>query len=107
APGRVDRQRLSRRYSRVAGERQIAHVPLSGGALRDPRLRDATASRLSKVRRAVKADFFILQTCEFLDSGDGYYRFHEPSRYLSRLPGVAVVDCGLEHHLLPPLLDAA
>lgn len=52
-------------------------------------------------------ELLIVQTCEFLDSGDGFYRFHEPSRYLSRLPGVAVIDCDLQHHLLPPLLEAA
>src|SRR5262249_40014061 len=55
----------------------------------------------------MKADLFVLQTCEFLDTGDGHYRYHEPSRHLSRLPGVAVVDCDLRHHLLPPLLEAA
>src|SRR5205085_8351576 len=55
----------------------------------------------------MKADLFILQTCEFLDSGDGHYRFHQPARHLSRLPGVAVVECPLEHHLLPALLPAA
>src|SRR5581483_3363601 len=53
------------------------------------------------------ADFFILQVCEFLDTGDGHYRFHEPSRQLSRLPGVVVADCDLGHRCLPPLLAAA
>jgi tetratricopeptide (TPR) repeat protein len=55
----------------------------------------------------MKADLFVLQVCEFLDSGDGHYRCHQPARHLSRLPGVAVVECPLEHHLLPGLLPAA
>src|SRR5262249_53347734 len=56
---------------------------------------------------AMRAELFILQTCEFLDSGDGHYRFHQPARHLARLPGVAVADCPLDHHLLPHLLPAA
>jgi tetratricopeptide (TPR) repeat protein len=55
----------------------------------------------------MQADFFILQVCEFLDNGDGMYRFHEPSRLLSQYPGVVVVDCDLNHRFLPPLLEAA
>ena len=55
----------------------------------------------------MKAEFFILQVCEFLDDGDGLYRLHEPSRHLGRLPGVVVVDCHFHHHLLPGLLDQA
>jgi tetratricopeptide (TPR) repeat protein len=53
------------------------------------------------------ADLFVLQVCEFLDVGDGVYRFHSPSRYLSRLPGVVVADIDLHHRLLPPLAEAA
>jgi tetratricopeptide (TPR) repeat protein len=49
----------------------------------------------------------MVQVCEFLDNGDGHYRFHQPARSLSRLPGVAVVECPLDHHLLPGLLAAA
>jgi tetratricopeptide (TPR) repeat protein len=55
----------------------------------------------------MKADCFILQVCEFLDDGDGMYRLHEPSRYLSWLPGVVVIDCHYHHRLLPSLLDQA
>jgi tetratricopeptide (TPR) repeat protein len=55
----------------------------------------------------VKADLLILQICDFLDDGDGFYRLHEPSRQLSRLPGVVVVDCHFYHHLLPGLVEAA
>jgi tetratricopeptide (TPR) repeat protein len=53
------------------------------------------------------AEILILQICDFLDDGDGFYRLHEPSRCLSRLPGVVVVDCHYYHHLLPGLIDAA
>jgi tetratricopeptide (TPR) repeat protein len=53
------------------------------------------------------AELFVLQVCEFLDVGDGVYRFHSPSRYLSRLPGVVVMDIDLHHRLLPPLAEAA
>src|SRR5205085_3840774 len=56
---------------------------------------------------AMKADLFLLQVCEFLDNGDGLYRCHEPSRQLSRLPGVVAVDCDLGHSWLRPLLEAA
>jgi tetratricopeptide (TPR) repeat protein len=55
----------------------------------------------------VDAELLIVQVCEFLDSGDGHYRFHQPARSLSRLPGVTVVECPLEHRLLPGLLPAA
>jgi tetratricopeptide (TPR) repeat protein len=55
----------------------------------------------------MRADFLILQICEFLDDGDGYYRLHEPSRQLGRLPGVMVVDCHYYHHLLPLLTQSA
>jgi tetratricopeptide (TPR) repeat protein len=55
----------------------------------------------------MKADLFILQICDFLDDGDGFYRLHEPSRQLSRLPGVLVVDAHFYHHLLPPLIEKA
>jgi tetratricopeptide (TPR) repeat protein len=56
---------------------------------------------------ALEAELLIVQVCEFLDVGDGVYRFHTPSRALSRLPGVAVVDCDLNHRLLPPLAEKA
>jgi tetratricopeptide (TPR) repeat protein len=55
----------------------------------------------------MRADCLILQICDFLDDGDGQYRLHEPSRHLSRLPGVAVVDCHFYHRHLPALIDAA
>jgi tetratricopeptide (TPR) repeat protein len=55
----------------------------------------------------MRAELLLVQVCEFLDTGDGHYRFHEPSRQLSRLPGVVAVDCALGHHLLPELLEAA
>jgi tetratricopeptide (TPR) repeat protein len=55
----------------------------------------------------MKADIFILQVCEFLDDGDGQYRLHQPSLYLSRLPGVVVMDCHYAHRLLPSLVDTA
>jgi tetratricopeptide (TPR) repeat protein len=55
----------------------------------------------------VPADLFLLQTCDFLDNGDGHYRCQQPARHLARLPGVAVADCPLDHHLLPRLLPAA
>jgi tetratricopeptide (TPR) repeat protein len=56
---------------------------------------------------ALKAELLIVQVCEFLEVGDGVYRFHTPSRALSRLPGVAVVDIDMNHRLLPPLAEAA
>jgi tetratricopeptide (TPR) repeat protein len=43
--------------------------------------------------------------CEFLDVGDGVYRFHSPSRYLSRLPGVVVADCDLHHRYFPAVAE--
>ncbi len=55
----------------------------------------------------MKADCLIVQICEFLEDGDGLYRLHEPSRYLSRLLGVVVIDCHYYHRLLPRLLDRA
>jgi uncharacterized protein (TIGR03032 family) len=55
----------------------------------------------------LQAELFILQVGEFLDVGDGVYRFHTPSRQLSRLPGVVVADCDLQHRLLPALAEAA
>ncbi len=53
------------------------------------------------------AEIFILQICEFLEDGDGYYRLHEPSRQLSRLPGVVVADCHYYHRRLPELMELA
>jgi tetratricopeptide (TPR) repeat protein len=53
------------------------------------------------------ADLLVVQICDFLNDGDGMYRIHEPSRYLSRLPGVVVIDCHYHHHLLPRLLELA
>src|SRR5580704_11081056 len=55
----------------------------------------------------VQADLLIVQICDFLDVGDGIYRFHGPSRQLSRFPGVVVADCALHHRLLPGLAEAA
>jgi tetratricopeptide (TPR) repeat protein len=57
--------------------------------------------------RAMKADLLILQICDFLNDGDGFYRLHEPSRLLSQLPGVVVIDCHFYHRLLPELLQTA
>ena len=42
----------------------------------------------------------IVQACEFGDDGDARYRMHEPSRHLSRLPDVTVVDCPISHRFL-------
>jgi tetratricopeptide (TPR) repeat protein len=53
------------------------------------------------------ADVLVLQICDFLDDGDGFYRLHEPSRQLSRLPGVVVIDCHFYHRFLPTLVRAA
>jgi tetratricopeptide (TPR) repeat protein len=55
----------------------------------------------------MKADLLVLQVCDFLDDGDGFYRLHEPSRQLSRLPGVVVIDCHYYHRLLPGLMATA
>ena len=55
----------------------------------------------------MQADLLVVQMCEFLDDGDGVYRFHSPSRGLSRLPGVVAVDCDLHHRFLPRLAEAA
>ncbi len=55
----------------------------------------------------LQAELLIVQVCDFLDVGDGVYRFHTPSQALSRLPGVVVVDCDLNHRLLPALAEAA
>lgn len=40
-------------------------------------------------------------------TGDGFYRHHEPSRFLARLPGVTVVDCHATHRFLWPLVNQA
>ncbi len=45
--------------------------------------------------------------CEFMFTGDGLYRHHEPSRFLSRLPGVTVIDCHATHRHLWPLVHEA
>lgn len=55
----------------------------------------------------MQGELLIVQVCEFLDNGDGVHRFHAPSRYLSQLPGVVVVDCDVLHRLLPPLAEVA
>lgn len=52
-------------------------------------------------------DLLVLQICDFLDDGDGFYRLHEPSRCLSRLPGVTVVDSHFYHQRLPALVELA
>lgn len=54
---------------------------------------------------ALAVDLLIVQVCEFLDVGDAVHRFHGPSRALSRLPGVAVIDIDLNHRLLPLLAE--
>lgn len=51
--------------------------------------------------------FLIVQACEFIDTGDGLYRFHAPSRALSRLPGVCVIDIDLQHRFFPRLAAQA
>lgn len=55
----------------------------------------------------MKAELLILQICDFLDDGDGFYRLHEPSRLLGQLPGVVSIDCHFYHRLLPVLVEAA
>lgn len=52
-------------------------------------------------------DTLIVQTCGFLNDGDGVYRLHSPSRALSRLDGVTVVDCHPYHRCLPELQERA
>jgi predicted O-linked N-acetylglucosamine transferase (SPINDLY family) len=55
----------------------------------------------------MRVDFLIVQVCEFLDTGDGLYRFHDPSKALCREPGVCVVDCDISHRHLPQLAEVA
>ena len=52
-----------------------------------------------------QVELLIVQVCEFLDVGDAVHRFHGPSRALSRLPGVTVIDIDLHHRLLPELAE--
>jgi tetratricopeptide (TPR) repeat protein len=54
---------------------------------------------------SLAADLLVVQVCEFLDVGDAVHRFHGPSRALSRLPGVVVIDIDLHHRLLPQLAE--
>jgi tetratricopeptide (TPR) repeat protein len=53
------------------------------------------------------AKILIVQVCKFLNDGDGMYRLHDPSRFLSKIPAVVVVDCHFAHRLLPRLLRLA
>lgn len=55
----------------------------------------------------MRAELLIVQICDFLDDGDGHYRLHEPSRQLSRLPGVVVIDCHFYHRYVSELVDLA
>lgn len=65
---------------------------------------DSTASSPAAVSAN---DLLIVQSCGFLDGGDGVYRLHSPSRALSRLDNVTVVDCHPYHRCLPELQEAA
>jgi tetratricopeptide (TPR) repeat protein len=49
----------------------------------------------------------VVQLCDFLDDGDRYYRYHLPSRQLSQLPGVTVLDCHYLHRHLRAAAEAA
>ena len=94
----------------TAGPASILHLPSS---ILDPRSSATTppppTSHLSlySVPTTLQTDLLIVQVCEFLNVGDGVYRFHSPSRELSRLPGVVVVDADLHHRLLPGLAENA
>ena len=48
----------------------------------------------------------VVQVCDFPANGQGYYRYHEPGRALSRL-GATVVDCDPLHRALPRLAESA
>ncbi|HEV8062515.1 MAG TPA: glycosyltransferase [Gemmataceae bacterium] len=52
---------------------------------------------------SLEAELLVVQICEFQEDGDGFYRLHEPSRHLGRLPGVVTIDCDAHHRLLPQL----
>src|SRR5580704_12112822 len=55
----------------------------------------------------LEAELLVVQICEFQEDGDGFYRLHEPSRQLARLPGVVTIDCDAHHRLLPQLAAEA
>lgn len=52
-------------------------------------------------------ELLIVQSCGFLDGGDGVYRLHSPSLALSRLESVTVVDCHPYHRCSPELMELA
>jgi tetratricopeptide (TPR) repeat protein len=54
----------------------------------------------------MRQSFSVVQVCDFPANGQGYHRYHEPSRALSRL-AVTVVDCDPLHRALPALAEAA
>lgn len=49
----------------------------------------------------------IVQACAFSEDDDGNYRESMPSKYLSRLEGVAVIDCHLHHRYFYKLAELA
>jgi tetratricopeptide (TPR) repeat protein len=59
------------------------------------------------VSELIEGELFILQLSEFLDNGDGWYRFHGPCRQMARTPGVVAIDCDLNHRYLPELMESA
>src|SRR5262249_12631389 len=93
---------------RGRGYPQAAQAVVRGPAHSQPGLPEQLRYQLAMTSgHPMKADLLILQICEFLDDGDGMYRLHQPSRYLSRLPGVIVVDCHFYHRFLPALVEKA
>jgi tetratricopeptide (TPR) repeat protein len=85
----------------------LLFVHSSNGASLDPIKRAAAETLPAAPARPLDADVVVVQACELLDNGDGVHRFHAPSRALSRLPGVAVVDVDVNHHLFHPLVEEA
>lgn len=49
----------------------------------------------------------IVQSCSYIEDGDGYYRESQPSRLLGQLPDVHFVDCHIHHRLFPRLAEEA
>jgi len=73
--------------------------------------RHSTAATLvtnvSRSDRSQVDDIVILQTCEFSDIGDAVHRMHAPSRSVSKLPNVTVIECDVYHRQLPVLAEQA
>ena len=109
-------------YDRLYCELRDSHsTPLGlpqglGGFCASPNV-DATSSSAKAVEPLGQAqgrtnvghpnDLLIVQSCGFIDEGDGVYRLHSPSRALSRLEGVSVIDCHPFHRELPGLAETA